>query len=140
MKKLSILSAILIFCSHYAESFIDTTSVQIGKEKMAAYHVVKGQINLYAVIEYETVVDSENGNYFVTKEEPFLVYYLKVHDEMIHVHPSNYKKVVRKYLPNAPYLHKRLGKVGFRFESLRYMVEFYNKHRTNKDIVKLQNL
>ena len=57
-------------------------------------------------------------------------FFIRHENEIVEVTPLNYKKLIVNCLPDAPELHKRLGKRGFRFENLPYMIAFYNKFKT----------
>ncbi len=41
--------------------------------------------------------------------------------------PANFKKVARKYFADTPELAKRIGKRGFRYENLPFMILYHNK-------------
>ena len=111
----------------------DSLFIQFGDKKLHADHLVKGELNLYVVAEYAEEINAVNDNYYQKRKVAYNSYYLEVNKNLIHIHASNYKRVIKKYLPNAPDLHKRLGKLGFRFENIQYMIEFYNKFRVNED-------
>ncbi|MEM1220511.1 MAG: hypothetical protein AAGH79_16435, partial [Bacteroidota bacterium] len=46
--------------------------------------------------------------------------------------PGNYKKCIRRYLPEAQDLHRRLGKRGFRYKNVPQMIRFYNRFYLKK--------
>ncbi|MEM6964715.1 MAG: hypothetical protein AAF573_08130, partial [Bacteroidota bacterium] len=135
MKRIILLTIGIIMGIHSQlfANLIDTVTLEIGKEKKVATHLVKGALNLYAVTEYETDFQYVNNNSINTREIAYENYYLEIDNQLLLVHSGNYKKVIKKYLPNAPELHKRLGKVGFRFDNLLYMIEFYNKFRVEEN-------
>lgn len=59
-------------------------------------------------------------------------YFVESNGELILLTPSNYKKIIKTYLPEAPELHQRLGRRGFRYENIPQMVAFYNRFRWEK--------
>ena len=94
-----------------------------------ATHLVSGEINLYVVYRTEMQMIPVNFHYRTGTVESS-TFFIGVGEALEELKPSNYKKIIRKHLANAPYLHKQLGKPGFRYENIPYMIEFYNRFRT----------
>ena len=104
-----------------------------GEEKKMAYmyQTVDGPIQLFfeidEVVEYQR--DGINGFFAVgTRKVNYLYIGTGTGNEVERISPGNFRRLVRKYLPDATDLHKRIGKRGFRFENLPSMILYYNKH------------
>ncbi|MEM6319901.1 MAG: hypothetical protein AAF960_19675 [Bacteroidota bacterium] len=41
--------------------------------------------------------------------------------------PANFRKLAKKYFADTPELSKRIGKRGFRYENLPFMILYHNK-------------
>lgn len=89
----------------------------------------KGSVNFFESTHFENQLVSVHPTSLQTEQVPINRYFLGNDQGVEEVTSDNYKAMVKKYLPNAPELHKRLGKFGFRFENIRYMVQFYNKFK-----------
>jgi hypothetical protein len=95
-----------------------------------AVHLVAGEINLYVVYRTEVQMIPVNDFHYRTGTVESSTFFIGVGEQLEELKPSNYKKIIRRHLANAPYLHKHLGKPGFRYENIPYMIEFYNRFRT----------
>lgn len=104
--------------------------ITVNGTTFQAEHLEEGAINYYRSIVYEVdLVASRNGMYLQQEKTPVERCFLG-NDEMLEeVTSDNYKQLIKKYLPEAKELHKRLGRLGFRFENVRYMVQYYNKFK-----------
>lgn len=112
--------------------------IRVDNGLVAAQHIVKGPLNLfvYSYLRPETIdTGLREIPAGVVQEQRF---FLGVNGEVVEVTSGNYKKMIKRYLPNAKHLHKRLGKVGFRFQNLSSMVEFYNNFRAKQQYVYVQ--
>ncbi len=139
MKKISII--IILLCSLLSNDSLSANNEPVvvlkkeGSSKKIAvmYPAVEGPINLFyestEVIEYKRI--SGQGFVPVTIRNVD-VYYIGVGREVEQVNAGNYKRLVKKYLPDATDLHQRLGKRGFRFENIPSMVLYYNKRGDDK--------
>ena len=138
MKK-TLKSSILLLCLFFGTTILANNEPVmvlkvIGNEKEAVYmyQAVDGPIELFfestEVTEYGR--NSENG-FFAVATKRVNLFYIGTGKEVERINPGNYKRLIQKYLPNAPELHKRIGKRGFRFENLPSMVLYYNKHKTD---------
>ena len=97
---------------------------------IAARHLEQGRINFYYSIQYEEKISMAESGYSFHREKIRVErYYIGAGQQIEEIDSYNYKELIRKYMPNAPELHKRLGKLGFRFENVQYMVQFYNKFK-----------
>lgn len=116
----------------------DVVMIRVGNGYVAADHIVKGPLNLF-VYSYERPETIDTGLRVVpagtVREQRF---FLGVNGEVIEITSGNYKKIIKRHLPNAKDLHKRLGKVGFRFQNISSMVEFYNNFRAKQQYVYVQ--
>ena len=130
-----IIGFLFSFSNNSFAEYRDTLTIRLGGEDLRAFHLVKGELNLYKVEEFDIGVGIDIEGQFQEAKVSKYTYFLEVEKILILVHSGNYKKIVKKYLPNAPDLHKRLGKQGFRFENLQQMVEFYNKFRIDQNPV-----
>lgn len=112
--------------------------IRVGNGLVPAQHIVKGPVNLfvYSYVRPETIDTGLRVVSAGTVEE--YRYFLGVNGEVVEINSSNYKKMIKRYLPNAKHLHKRLGKVGFRFQNISSMVEFYNNFRAKQQHVYVQ--
>lgn len=98
------------------------------KEVAVMYSVVDGSVKLF----YEPTEVTEftrTGEYDFTAiaTQEIDIFYIGTNEEVEQINAGNYKRLIKKHLPNALELHKRLGKRGFRFENVPSMVLYYNK-------------
>lgn len=116
----------------------DLVMIRVDNGLVAAEHMVKGPLNLFvhSYLRPETI---DTGLRVVAagtvKEQRF---FLGLNGKVVEITSSNYKKMIKRYMPNAKHLHKRLGKVGFRFQNLSSMIEFYNNFRAKQQYVYVQ--
>ncbi len=103
-----------------------------GENKIATlmYQTVDGPVKLF--YEPADVIVFEDRSTTITTLEANL-FYIGTSNEVEQINSGNYKRMVKKYLPNAHELHKRLGKRGFRFENLPSMILYYNKNILEKN-------
>lgn len=117
----------------------DPVLIRVDNGFVKAEHKVKGPLNLYvhSFLKQDFI---ETGLRTVAtgmvKAERF---FLGAEGDVVEITPANYKKKIKQYLPNAPALHKRLGRPGFRFENLSSMVKFYNDFRVSAQIAYAEN-
>ncbi len=117
----------------------DPILIPVDNGFVMAEHRIKGPVNLFvhSFLKQDFI---DTGLRVVAagtiKEER---YFLGVEGNVIEITPANYKKKIKKYLPNAPALHKRLGRPGFRFENLNSMIKFYNDFRVPAKIAYTEN-
>jgi hypothetical protein len=124
------LTMIIFGLNPSAASFNDLIPLYVDGTIIQAEHLEKGPVNLYRGITYETTFTaSRNGLYAEREQNRVERFFIGTEDALEEVTHYNYKMLIKKYLPNARELHKRLGRVGFRFENVRYMVQFYNKFK-----------
>lgn len=57
-------------------------------------------------------------------------YYIGQNRQVELITEKNFKSILKKYLVSSPEIHDRLGKRGFRFENLPFMILFHNKRVT----------
>lgn len=113
--------------------------IQVDNGFLMAEHIIKGPVNLFvhSFLKQDFI---DTGLRVVaagmTKQER---YFLGIEGNVIEITPGNYKKKIKKYLPNAPALHKRLGRPGFRFDNLSSMIKFYNDFRVPAQIAYNEN-
>lgn len=54
-------------------------------------------------------------------------YYLGKGETVELITPGNFKKIARKYFTEFPELYQKIGKRGFRYENLPFMIMYHNK-------------
>lgn len=133
MKKLFLSLIMLLFVSFV---FGNTNPIAVlKKEKNSKVPVlmiqeIDGVIQLYSTVKevYETVVVNEDHIRQV-KTGIIKEYYIGNNStEVVEmIIPGNFKKVAKKYFSNTPELAKRIGKRGFRYENLPFMILYHNK-------------
>lgn len=120
----------LSFCALQAHAVLnDPVLIRVDNGFIMAEHRVKGPLNLFvhSFLKQDFIeTSSHTVGVGMVKAERF---FLSAGGDVVEITPVNYKKKIKKYLPNAPALHKRLGRAGFRFENLTSMVKFYNDFR-----------
>ena len=93
--------------------------------------LVEGEINLY----YRMIPISQANLYtpFFPDNDPAEVaeYYIG-ETEVRRIDNWNYEYVLKEVFVEAPYLLKKLGHQGFRFENLSQMVNYYNENFATK--------
>lgn len=107
----------------------DLVKIHYKGTDVLAKHLVKGDMNLYVSNQYEEK-KVFGPKYRKHKTVYVKRYFLKFRNQVEKVTPYNYKKILKRYLPNAPELHRRLGKPGFRYENLPSIIRYYNEFRT----------
>lgn len=113
----------------------DYVMIRTGQGHLVAKHVVKGPLNLFMhTYERAEVIDTGLRTVSAGTVREYR-YFLGWDGEIIEITAGNYKKMIKRYLPNAKDLHKRLGKKGFRFENLSSMIKFYNEFRVEEQYV-----
>jgi len=88
---------------------------------------INGAIKLYSFLEEEYMPIFIGDNQTVNRKVINKSYCIGVTDEVEVITPRNLKKMAKKYFKDAPALQKNIGKHGFRFENLPFMILFYNK-------------
>lgn len=126
----AIISTLLMIHSLSTAGANGPVHLYINGHIIEAKQLEKGAINYYSSMQYEdNVIQSEPVSFFEKEQIRVQRYFIGTENALEEITSYNYKELIRKYLPNAPDLHKRLGKKGFRFENIRYMIRFYNKFR-----------
>ena len=131
--------SLLIFCLLFGTTIFANNTEPImvlkivGEEKKMAYmyQTVDGPVKLFfetnEVVEYQR--NSIDGFFAVgTRKVNYFYIGTGTGNEVERISSGNFRRLVRKYLPDATDLHKRIGKRGFRFENLPSMILYYNKH------------
>lgn len=96
-----------------------------------AQHLVKGHVNLY--VSHTFIEKKVTGPFYRKKKSVYVKrYFLKIEHLVELLSPYNYKRMLKKHLPNAPDLHRRLGRLGFRYENLPSIVRYYNEFRLDE--------
>lgn len=96
---------------------------------LPAEHTISGTINLYKVYFPEEKIVVVNGQVQVRRVYNKLRYCLVIDSKTIVLTPYNYKKILKRHLPNAPELHRQLGKTGFQYKNMVYMIGYYNQFK-----------
>lgn len=131
MKRLLFISCTLLLSTVVFGRTTNTNPITIicGGKAIQAKQLEKGSVNFFESTHFENHLVSVHPTSLQTERVTINRYFLGNAQEVEEVTTDNYKAMIKKYLPNAPELHKRLGKFGFRFENVRYMVQFYNKFK-----------
>ena len=104
----------------------DIVKINYKGSDFYAKHLVKGHMNLYVSNQYEK--KKVFGPQYRKQKTVYVKrYFIKFRDRMEKLTPYNYKKVLRRCLPNAPDLHRRLGKPGFRYENVPSIIRYFNE-------------
>ena len=109
---------------------IDSTAIVCKGEIIDCTVLIDGTMKLFVTNYYrKAMVDHA----LVLKWDSVKVtrYFLKTSGSVEEINTNNYKKMITRLLPDAPELHKRLGRRGFRFENVPYMVQYYNRFKEN---------
>lgn len=101
--------------------------------------VIEGEINLYRRAYREDNFTFTGDASFNTQEETRFIYFIgeKLIEE---INAVNYKKLIRQYLKNAPDLHRKLGRFGFRYENVPSMIMYYNRFKARRPMEKNYDL
>lgn len=106
----------------------DLVKLHYNGQDLKAKHLVKGHLNLY--VSYQFAEKKVTGPQYRKGKTRFVKrYFLKVEHHVEMISPYNYKKVLKKHMPNAPELHRSLGRIGFRYENIPSITRFYNEFR-----------
>ncbi len=104
----------------------------IGNDTEIVYmhNVVQGPINLFSESTPITayIWTKENGFEAVTTKEVD-VFYIGIGSKVEQINAGNYNRLLKKYLPNSPKLHKRIGKKGFSYKDLPTIISYYNRDK-----------
>ncbi|PHN07117.1 hypothetical protein [Flavilitoribacter nigricans] len=106
----------------------DLVKIHYKGSDFLARQLVKGNLNLFVSNQYEKK-KVFGPRYRHQKIVYVKRYFLKFRDQIEKLSPYNYKRILRRCLPNAPALHRRLGKPGFRYENIPSIIRFYNEFR-----------
>ncbi len=109
----------------------DFTTVLLNGKEVQARLLENGLLQFYTIVFYEERAVETADNYYQIEKIPINRFFLGKGLVVEEITTSNYKKLIEKYMPNAPDLHQRLGKLGFRYENVQQMVSFYNKFRAD---------
>ena len=89
--------------------------------------IITGAVGLYRQAYEREEVDVLGIPTVVTRFR----YYLGK-DQVEELSRDNYRELVRKYLADAPELHRKLGRIGFRYENVPSMIIYYNRYKTTQ--------
>ena len=128
----------LLLLSTFGRANNDLVMIRVENHLLKAEHVVKGPLNLYVYTYMKPETIDTGLRTVAAGVSEAKRYFLGVDGKIVEVSPSNFKRAVKQYLPNAKYLHKRLGKVGFRFENLASMIKFYNNFRVKQQYASVE--
>jgi hypothetical protein len=136
MQKLIYLGSILIFGSFLtlAKANNDPTKLNLNGEEIQVQQIAFGKLKLFVNVTKQQTLVEAGFDFYTTEEQEIERFFISENGFTEEVTPGNFKRLIHKYMPNAPDLHKRLGKQGFRFENLPQMITFYNKFRTEKSL------
>lgn len=125
----------LIYNQILSDSFIQKKVPTTCGRLIWAEPIIAGEISLYREGYVEESLEQIGINWYTTENKIAYRYWIGK-DLLTEVNSTNYRALVKKYLPEASKLHKKLGKYGFRFENLPSMVLYYNNFFGNEtDVV-----
>ena len=110
------------------------TTLEVDGKVLPAEHTINGKIDLYTVYFPEEKIVVVNGQVQVRKVYNKLRYCLVIGSEIKVLTPYNYKRMLKRCLPNATYLHRQLGKTGFQYQNIVYMIEYYNSYKVKEQL------
>ena len=113
----------------------DTVQAVVGGQAVIAMKVLDGGIPLYECTIVEEQIEASNPFAVAIEQVKVKRFFVGVQEGLVPITPKNYKKVIKQHLPEAPELHQKLGRRGFRYENIPQMIEFYNRFRW-KDTMK----
>lgn len=129
MKELIFLALTLSVMSWPASTALlenELVKIQYQNDEMWVRHVVKGKYDLF--VNHEYIRKRVTGpRYRKQKTELVERFFLKVNHRIVKLTPYNYKRLIKRHLPDAHHLHARLGDVGFRYENMDHMIRYYNE-------------
>ena len=91
---------------------------------------IDGPIQLFSkVVDTYEWVEVNVNNFREVKTGVVKQYYMGTNqqEEVEYVINANFKKVAKKYFKDTPELAKKIGKRGFRYENLPFMILYHNK-------------
>jgi len=91
---------------------------------------IDGPIQLFSkVVDTYELVEVNANSYREVKTGVLKHYYIgnNESEEVEYVISANFKKVAKKYFKDTPVLAKKIGKRGFRYENLPFMILYHNK-------------
>lgn len=86
--------------------------------------IITGAVSLYRQAYKREEIDVLGIPTIVTRFRYFIG-----NDQIEEISRENYRDLVRKHLTGAPELHRKLGRLGFRYENVPSMVIYYNRHK-----------
>lgn len=123
---------VILTCSFWSWSAIPVLShnervrIHYQNTELWVQHVVKGPVDLY--LSHDYIEKRVTGpRYRKQKTELVERYFLRIDDRIIKLTPYNYKRLIRRHMPQARHLLTRLGQVGFRYENMDHMIRYYNE-------------
>lgn len=107
----------------------DPVTIKYQENEIEVTPLVSGAFKLFLHHETKLV---KGPQYRKSKTVLVRRYYLKFNDQVEKITPYNYKKIIATHLSNAPDLHQKLGKPGFRYENIPSMVNYYNQFKISE--------
>jgi len=101
-----------------------------SKNSKLLFLEIDGSIQLFSkVIETYELIESNENSFNEVKTGVIKEYYIgmKQEEEVELIIAANFKKLAKKYFVDTPELAKRIGKRGFRYENLPFMILYHNK-------------
>ena len=100
-------------------------------EEIAVEPLIVGEVSLYRQPYEESQVRLEviGPELHVIKHRYF------IGGEIVEeINLDNYRPLIKKYLVNAPELHQKLGRSGFRHENIPSMIVYYNRFKSEEPL------
>lgn len=100
-------------------------------EEIAVEPLIIGEVGLYRRAYNESQVHLEviGPELRVVKHRYFIG-----GDVIEEINFDNYRELIKKYLANAPELHRKLGRSGFRHENIPSMIVYYNRFKSEEPL------
>lgn len=100
-------------------------------EKIAVEPLIIGEVSLYRQAYDESQVHLE----VIGPELRMVKYrYFIGGDAIEEINLDNYRQLIKKYLANAPEIHQKLGRSGFRHENIPSMIVYYNRFKSEEPL------
>lgn len=137
MKSYTLLSLLILLSLQIAVAFPSsgvskdsTSKMMIDGNEIVLEKIIEGKVALYRQAYQDEDLFETLGILSPAYETKYR--YFIGGEEIKAIDGGNYKKLIRQYLKNAPELHNRLGRNGFRFKNLPSMIMYYNRFKAGR--------
>lgn len=121
------------------KKFAPTVILPVNQDSVAVKPIILGKVSLFTKKNTTKLVHKLNRKVGRVNEPKTNEYWIgkDLFEPITH---TNYKSIIPKFLPEAKFLHKKLGQVGFRFENIPSMILYYNRFFSEESSEELENL